>query len=677
MNPLHLHTHSSLLDGLSKPWQVAARARKVGAKACAISDHGTISGVPSFLKAMAGACKHCGYQPNQHADGGKGKCTLAGVTCHAYEKDPIKPILGEEFYLCQQDATIREKENGPLSHLVVLAKNLAGWKNLVQASTASNRPEHFYRKPRLDLDRLAAFAKGQWVTFSGHPGSDMANICFGDIRAAYSARTYEDAKLQTKPWPELKRDAINLAMRYQELFGKGNFFLEVQLIDSENLPAANIIAKIMRYVSNETGIPLLATPDAHYPSRDDAIDQRVLLCSAVDTTLGEAERRLAAGEDVSLGGFFRSTRYHIPSREEMVACGHTEVELNACDAVAEMCETYDIFNKPRLPQFDCPGGSAPDQYLKQLCAEGWRRKIEGRVPKERMNEYKERMRMELGVLCPAGLSPYFLIVHDLCHYAQAELKCKKPRGRGSAAGCLVSYLLDVADCDPVKYGLIFERFYNAGRNDLATGRVSLPDIDMDFPISKREQVVDYARRKYGEGRVAQMVTFGRMQGRTALSDVFRAREWGSFEDRKRVTQFIPDESAIADELQVMREETGEASIIKWALEHNADELKEYCVLNEDGTLSGPLESYFAQAMRLEGTKRSQGKHAAGVIISPVDLSDECPMLYDKSTERMVAGFEMADMEALGFVKLDVLGVAAYDKVSGAFRTARTGMVGME
>ncbi len=598
---------------------------------------------------------------------------MAGIECLGYEKAPLKSIVGSEFYLCKQLATERTKENRSLSHLVVLAKNRDGWRNLIKATSEANRPEHFYHKPRLDLARLASFAGNQWVVFSGHPGSDLANVCFGDPRAAYSATSYEEAKSYTKPWKELQADVLEMAGRYQDLFGKENFFLEVQLIDAENMPAAQIIAKIMRWASKQTGIECVATPDAHYPSSDDAGDQRVLLCSAIDTTLREVHQKLAANEEVGLGGFFRSNRYHIPSPTEMTAI-HEPDELNTTLKIADMCEAFDISHKPRLPAFECPGGINPNDYLKQLCREGWKRKVLTKIPKDQHQTYKERVEKELGVLQEAGLAPYFLIVWDYCRYAQQILKCKTPRGRGSAAGSLVSHLLNITDCDPIEHQLLFERFYNSGRN--TKDRVALPDIDCDFPISKREQVITYIRQKYGDGRVSQMATFGRMQGREALTAVFRAHDWGTFEQRKEITAHVPDEAAISDELQEMREETGEASIIRWALENEAEALSEYCVLEKDDSLSGPLARYFSQAIRLEGSKRSQGKHAAGIIISPVDLAEECPMLYDKSSDLMVAGFEMYDVEALGLTKMDVLGLAVLDKIQGTVATLRTGRVGV-
>lgn len=673
---LHNHSQYSLLDGLSKGWQMAARSRQLGLKACALTDHGTLAGSVSFLTAMKNACKHCGYQPNQHFDGGKGSCSLHGVVCPGYEKEPMKPILGCEFYVSGRDASDKDKDN-KTSHLCVLAKNLQGWKNLVQASSASNSPDYFYRNPRLDLERLGGFAKGEWVAFSGHPGSELANAFFHDLKAGYGARTYDEAKAQTKPWGDLKRELVAIARKYEGLFGKGNFFIEKQRIDACNMPAAEVIYRGLAWLAKETGIPEVATGDAHYPAREDAEDQRILLCSAVDTTLVEAERKLTYGEDFGLSGFFRSSRFHIPSVKEMADL-HTPQELASTIAIAEMCESYDITSKPQLPQFVCPNGLSTDDYLKKLCVEGWRKKVEPvlKADPSKKQAYADRVRMELGVLQEAGLAPYFLIVHDICHHSQTVLGCKPSKGRGSAAGCLITHLLNIADCDPIKHDLLFERFYNAGRNDVKSGRVSLPDIDMDFPISLRGKVIECIRTKYGDAHVAQMATFGRMQGRDAIKSVLRAHEWGSFDERQAITAFIPDESAIADELQEMREETGEASIIKWALENDAASLKQWCELKEDGTLDGPLARYFAQAMRLEGTKKTQGKHAAGIVIFPEPLADHFPMLYDKSTGRSVVGYEMVDVEAAGGVKLDCLGVAGLDKVMGTVRTIASLEVGV-
>lgn len=663
--PLHVHDHYSLLDGLSKPAQVIQRCIKINVNACAITNHGSIAGCVSFIKACEKYCM-CGHKKADH----KGKCSKEGCNCEKFTFK-VKPILGCEFYLSSQPAEIKDASNRKLSHLVVLAKNLAGWKGLVQATSCANRPEHvYYNKPRLHLEKLASFANGNWIVFSGHMGSDLANCLFDDIKKAYSARSIEEARQALKP--NYKEIAKELARKYQKLFGEENFYIEIQRIDQKNLFAAQLVADILTEVSIELGIGRVATPDAHYPDKEDAGDQRILLCSALETTLGAINKKIAEGEDVSLGAFFKSNNYHIPSQQEMEAL-HTEEELANTVKIAEACEVYDILGKPNVPSFPYLNGKDSKDYLKELCEKGWEKKILKKIPARKHEEYRKRLEYELGVITGYQLLvDYFLIVQDYMGWARARMMCGK--GRGSAAGSLVSYLLDITDIDPIEYGLIFERFYNAGRN--TADRVSLPDVDCDFPISKRQYVIDEKiKPTFGAERVAQMITFSRMQGRGALKDVLRAHETCSFEEMNRITQFIPDESEIADELQIMREATGEASIVLWALQNNVDELRPWCYIDKDGSLQGPLARRFEQAIRLEGTKRSQGKHAAGIVISAQTLAEVCPMIYDKSTDQLIAGMEMNDLEAMGHVKFDILGVAVLDKLMGFKSLMRTGKIG--
>jgi DNA polymerase-3 subunit alpha len=225
----------------------------------------------------------------------------------------------------------------------------------------------------------------------------------------------------------------------------------------------------------------------------------------------------------------------------------------------------------------------------------------------------------------------------------------------------VSYLISITSIDPIKYDLLFERFYNAGRN---TGdRISMPDIDVDVPIDKREAVIQYIKDTYGQDKVSQMVTFNTIKGRGALKDVLRVYGNISFEEMNKITKNIPDESKIADELQEMKEESGEASIIRWALENNKEKLQEWCFMDESSSeLHGPLSKRFEQAIRLEGTKSNQSKHAAGIAISAEPLNELCPMVYDSKNNQLIAGMEMQDLESLGIIKFDILGVAMLDKV---------------
>jgi len=643
--PLHVHSHYSLLDGLSKPNQIAKRCIKLGLPGSAITDHGTVAGAVSFMEAMS-------------------------------NRD-LKPIIGCEMYVCPKDATIKDGDR-KLHHLVVLAKNPKGWGQLIQASSASNAPEHYYYKPRLDLDRLAEYADGNLIAFSGHLGSHLASCIFTDTHDLDQCRTPEDAKQYTRSdWVER---ATKEALRLQEIFGKGNFFIEIQLMDSKNYPAMTLLAQGLRYISKKTGIPCIATPDAHYAEKEDAYDQRVLLCNALNTNFKEIDEKMVRGEEIGLGTFFRSNNYHIPSYDEMIEGGNTEEELANTLKIADMCEEYDLTHPPMLPQFPCPNNMPSKEYMKQLMYEGW----DMRLPKIQQviessdhteQEYRDRLNMEYKTLTEVGLADYFLIVWDIIDWARKDGQLTGA-GRGSAAGSLTLYLLNTTHIDPIEYDLLFERFYNAGRN--TAERVSLPDVDMDFEIRNRGRIIDYVKDKYGHDRVAQMLTFTRLQGRGAIKDVVRAHAAMSHEEVNMLTKFIPDEAEISDQLQAMREldkkagGDGEASIIQWALEHNSEELKQWAYLDDEGRIQGPMARIFEQAIRIEGTKKSQSKHAAGVIISQKPLCEICPMIYDKSTGQMIAGMEMGDLEAMGHVKFDFLGVAFLDKVHGALNLLKYG-----
>ena len=627
--PLHCHSHYSLLDGLSKPEDMVSRIKELGLDGCAITDHGTISGSVSFIKSM-------------RASG-------------------LKPILGCELYICKEDASVKGKENGSLNHLVVLAKNKVGWSELIKITSESNRPENFYRKPRLSLDQIKSMNPKDIIAFSGHLGSDLSETIFGEnAKLAFSAKTYKDAKRLVDPqWAD---KTIEMAKKYEGIFGSGNFYIEIQLIDSEVSPAQKVVAEGLRYVSKKINIPCVATPDAHYPRREDAYDQRILLCNLLETTLPSVEQRLAKQEDVSLATFFRSDKYYIPSYEEMKEM-HTDEELSNTIKISEMCEDYEILGPPILPPYKCE--TEPDEYLRHCCREGWKNKIQNSIPQEKHAAYAERVQHELNVLQGAGLSSYFLIVADIINYIRENNWLPGP-GRGSAAGCLVSYLLGITSIDPIKYGLIFERFYNAGRN--SADHVSMPDIDMDVPVSKRDtkrdEIIEYIKMKHGEDRVGQMITYQTMMGRSAIKDVLRASGGISFEEMNKITQNIPDKAEIADDLEEMKKEAGKSSIIRWALENRADSLKEWCYIDDEGAFQGPLARKFEQAIRLEGTKRAQSKHAAGIVISPQPLTEICPMVLDTKNRQLVGGLEMQDMEDIGMIKFDVLGVAMLDKIMG-------------
>jgi DNA polymerase-3 subunit alpha len=325
-----------------------------------------------------------------------------------------------------------------------------------------------------------------------------------------------------------------------------------------------------------------------------------------------------------------------------------------------MCESYSPLSKPVLPSFPVPQPySSEPEYLRQLCREGWKSKIDNKIPKDQHHIYVDRIKHELEILQGAGLSSYFLIVRDILHFIRSNGWLPGP-GRGSAAGCLVSYLIGITSIDPIKYSLLFERFYNAGRN--TKDRISMPDIDVDVPINQRDTIIKYIKDKYGHDKVSQMITFNTLKGRGALKEVLRVHDNITFEEMNNITKHIPDEAKIADELQELKDEEGSASIIKWALENNGDKLKEWCYFDENGQLNGPLAKRFEQAIRIEGTKYNQSKHAAGIAIAAKSLSDICPMIYDSKTDQNIAGLEMNDLDSLGVIKFDILGIALLDKM---------------
>ena len=609
--PLHVHTHYSLLDGLSKPSDIVKRCQNIGVSSCAITDHGSISGTVQFYSKL--------------------------------KQNGIKPILGCELYVPQKDSKEKNRENGKLDHLVVLAKNLAGWKTLIKIVSESNNPERYYHKPRIDIDTLGDLLDGNLVAITGHLGSTLARqIIPGD-------KINDD-------WKKKGQDHIS---KLTNAFGTGNVFLEAQLIDKEMNPSQVELTDCIRTLGGLMDTKVICTPDAHYAKQSDAVDQRILLCNNMKITLSQINHKLQNGQDVPLSCFFNSDKYYIPSPEEMAEL-HTQEEIENTIYVDSMCEEYDILSQPILPPFNYPDKYNSDSdFLRDLCRSGWRHNKLNSLSQEDQDKYVKRLKYEFDVLHGAGLSSYFLIVQDIVNHIK-ENKWLPGPGRGSAAGCLVSYLLGITAIDPMQYGLIFDRFYNAGRN--TKDRVSMPDIDIDVPIDKREHIIEYIKSTYGNDKVSQILTFNTMKGRGALKDVLRAYGNLAFEDMNKITKNIPDEAKISDELQEMKKEYGEASIIKWALENRSNDLKEWCHLDEEGKLNGPLAKRFEQAIRLEGTKTNQSKHAAGVVIAPEALTNICPMVYDTKNKNLIAGMEMQDLENIGVIKFDILGVAVLDKI---------------
>jgi len=608
--PLHVHSEYSLLDGLSKTSQIASRIKEIGSTACALSDHGTVSGAVDFVKTM--------------------------------KDNGLKPILGCEVYICYGESNDKTPDNKRLFHQVILAKNLEGWKTLLELVAMSNHPDRFYHKPRISFNDIKKVDTSNLITFSGHLGSYLANAISKDDKVLPN-------------WQQLGIDAVNLQ---KQLFK--NFYVEIQLVDSERNKFSKEVAECLREVASITNTPCVATPDAHYARREDAIDQRVLLCTSLKKTLGQIKMDIKQGNSVGLQCFFESDNFHIPSFEEMQGW-HTEEEIENTNKIADMCDDYSILSAPNPPTFKCPGGMTPDDFLRHLCRQGWKKKMAHIDDEEELKVYGERVNHELEVFLSCGLSSYFLIVRDIIKFCHENGYITGP-GRGSAAGCMVSYLIDITQIDPIPADLLFERFYNAGRN--SPGKISWPDIDIDVPKEARPKVIEYIRDKYGEENVAQIVTYTTLKGRSALKRVMHAVGGISFTEQNAMTKYILDEAKIADELQEMKEELGTSSIIRWCIENNPNRFKDWVQIDENGELIGDKAEIFKQAIRLEGTKIIQSKHAAGVVVSPYKISQTCPMVRstDANDKGYIAGFEGPSCEEVGLLKIDVLGITMLDKV---------------
>lgn len=598
--PLRIHTHYSLQLGISKPKDIVSRCNTLGIKACAITDLGNIAGTINFYKELSGS--------------------------------DIKPILGVELYI----------NDGELSKLTLLAKNLNGWKSLIKIVSASNSKDNFDKKPQISLEGIKKILIDQdLICISGYYGSTLWNkiVKEGQLKEDWNNLAYDHCK------------------QLNDIFGMKNVYLEIQLFD--NFYHQADIGKEIRQWSKDNSIQRIAGIESYYSVADDSADQRILLCSGLKTTLPEISKKIVGGVDTGYNHFFNSDKYHILDNDTIMEL-YDEEEINNTIVISNQCESFSPLSKPILPKFCVPDNFKNEsEYLRDLCRAGWRKKIQNIVPNDQIDAYVDRIKYELDILDGAGLSSYFLIVRDILQFVRNNGWIPGP-GRGSAAGCLVSYLIDITNIDPIKYQLLFERFYNAGRN--TKDRISMPDIDVDVPIEHRDTIIEYIKNKYGEDRVAQMITFNTLKGRGALKEVLRVYNNLSFEEMNNITKHIPDEAKIADELQEIKDEDGEASIIRWSLENYPEKFKDWCFIDENGQLSGPLAKRFEQAIRIEGTKYNQSKHAAGIAISAQKLGDICPMILDTKTKKYIAGLEMNDLDALGVIKFDILGIALLDKM---------------
>jgi len=546
---LHVHTEFSLLDGSSRIEDLLDRTKELGMDAIAITDHGAMFGVIKFYK-------------------------------EAYNRG-IKPILGSEVYVAINKYTEKEPKDKNQYHLVLLAENNIGYRNLMNI-VSEGYVNGFYYKPRVDHDVLAKYSEGIIALSACLAGEVQTHILNGN---------YNKAK--------------EIALKYNEIFGQNNFFLELQ---DHGMEEQKWVNQQLIKMSKETGIPLVATNDVHYLKRDDAIVHDVLLCIQTGKTIDDTDRMK-----------FPTDQFYLKSYDEMKSIfGSVEEALENTVRIAERCNVTLDFDTLHLPEYKVPEGYTNVEYLEKLCMEGLKNRYKTITP-----EIKERFDFEFNTIVQMGYIDYFLIVWDFIRFAKEEGIEVGP-GRGSAAGSIVSYALGIIDIDPLEYDLLFERFLNPER-------VSMPDIDIDFCYERRGEVIDYVVEKYGENRVAQIATFGTMAARGAIRDVGRAINM-AYGEVDYIAKQIPMELGMT---------------ISKALEVNKN-LKDMYDSNEE------VKHLIDLALAVEGLPRHTSTHAAGVVISKEPITTYVPL--SRNNDAITTQFNMVELEELGLLKMDFLGL---------------------
>ena len=547
---LHVHTEYSLLDGSNKIKEYVARVKELGMNSAAITDHGVMYGVIDFYK----------------------QAKAAG----------INPIIGCEVYVAPNSRFDRENVKGEdrYYHLVLLAENNTGYNNLIKIVSKGFVDGYYYR-PRVDMEVLEQY----------HEGIIALSACLaGEVPRALSNGDYEKAK--------------EVALRYQNCFGKDNYFLELQ---DHGIPEQKNVNQQLLRLSQELGIELVATNDIHYTYEDDVASHDILLCIQTGKKLADEDRMRYEGG-----------QYYVKSEEEMCALFPYALQaIENTQKIADRCHVEIEFGVTKLPHFDVPKGYDSKSYLRKICFDGLRE----RYP-ENHEELEERLNYELGVIEKMGYVDYFLIVWDFIHYARENNIMVGP-GRGSAAGSLVAYTTGITDIDPIRYGLLFERFLNPER-------VSMPDIDIDFCYNRRQEVIDYVIRKYGADCVTQIVTFVTLAARAVIKDVGRVMDL-PYAYVDSIAKMVPMELDIT---------------IDKALEKST----ELRTLYES---DAQVKELIDMSRRLEGLPKTTGIHAAGVVISQKAMDEYVP-LSKNSDGVITTQFTMTTIEELGLLKMDFL-----------------------
>lgn len=548
---LHTHTEYSLLDGEASIKKLVARVRELGMDSCAITDHGNMYGAADFWR----------------------ECKAQG----------IHPVIGCEVYVAPRTRFDKVYDiDNKTSHLILLAENQTGYKNLIYMVSVGYI-DGFYYKPRIDFDLLKEH----------HEGIIALSACLaGEIPKRLVNGDYEGAK--------------EIAERYISVLGKDNYFIEIQ--DHGIAEQKKIIPNLIK-LSEETGVGLVATNDIHYLKKEDALYQDVLMCIQMEKTVDDPNRMS-----------FETEEFYIKSPEEMAELfSYAPSALENTEKIAKRCNVEFDFNSQHLPSFDVPDGKEAFEYLHELCFDGLEKRY-----KDPSEELRERLEYELGVIKNMGFVDYFLIVRDFIHFARTHGVSVGP-GRGSAAGSLVSYCLEITSIDPIRYGLIFERFLNPER-------VSMPDIDIDFAPEGRQKVIDYVVEKYGEKQVAQIVTFGTMKAKLAVRDVGRALNI-PYGDVDRVAKLIPND-------------------LKMTIDKALDLSKE---LKEMYDSDSAIKRLIDISRALEGLPRHASTHAAGVVITSEPIVSYLPLTLNKENF-ITTQFTKDTVESLGLLKMDFLGL---------------------
>ena len=560
---LHVHTEYSLLDGSNKINEYVSRVKELGMDSAAITDHGVMYGVIDFYRAAKAA--------------------------------GINPILGCEVYVAPGSRFDREVGSGDdrYYHLVLLAENNQGYQNLMKI-VSKGFVEGFYYKPRVDLELLREY----------HEGLIALSACLaGEVARYLQKGMYEEGK--------------KAALRYQEIFGEGNFFLELQ---DHGIPQQQMVNQQLMRMHQETGIQLVATNDVHYTYETDADSHDILLCLQTGKKLTDTDRMRYEGG-----------QYYVKSEEEMAALfPYAPEALENTHKIAQRCHVDIEFGNTKLPRYDVPDGYTSWEYLNKLCREGLEERYDPVT-----EELESRLDYELTTIKNMGYVDYFLIVWDFIKYARDHEIMVGP-GRGSAAGSLVAYTLGITQLDPIRYDLLFERFLNPER-------VSMPDIDVDFCFERRQEVIDYVVRKYGKDCVVQIVTFGTLAARGVIRDVGRVLDM-PYAQVDTIAKMIPQELNIT---------------IDKALEMNP-ELKKTYDEQED------VHHLIDMAKRLEGLPRHTSMHAAGVVISQKEVDEYVP-LSRAQDGTIVAQFTMTTLEELGLLKMDFLGLRTLTVIQNAVK----------